>query len=62
MFLSFEIDNARICLFSAGSIIATQSHTSSDPTLIKVSSMINPDILLLLDDTFEDDTFESSSR
>jgi hypothetical protein len=50
MFLSFEIDSARISLFS-GSIIATyQSQIYSDPTLINVSSMLNSDILLVLDD------------
>jgi hypothetical protein len=50
MFLSFEIDSARISLFS-GSIVATyQSQTYFDLTLINVSSMINSDILLLLDD------------
>ena len=50
MFLSFEIDSVRISLFS-GSIVATKSsQTYSDPTLNNVSSMINSDILLLLED------------
>jgi hypothetical protein len=50
MFLSFEIDSASISLF-LGSIVATyQSQTYSDPPLNNVSSMINSDILLLLDD------------
>jgi hypothetical protein len=49
IFLSFDIDSARICLFP-GLIVATQSQTCSNPTLNNVSSMINSDILLLLDD------------
>jgi hypothetical protein len=49
IFLSFDIDSARICLFP-GLIVATQSQTYSNPTLNKVSSTINSDILLLLDD------------
>jgi len=41
MSLSLDTFSARICLFSAGSIIATQSHMSSDPTLIMASSTMN---------------------
>src|SRR5215212_6987505 len=46
MFLSFEMSNPRIILFHGS--IATQSQMNSEPTLIKVSSMINSVILFLL--------------
>jgi hypothetical protein len=47
MFLSFEIDSARISLFLRSIVATYQSQIYSDPTLINVSSMINSDILLL---------------
>jgi hypothetical protein len=50
MFLSFEIDSARISLFLPSIVTNYQSQIYSDPTLINVPSMINSDILLLLDD------------
>ena len=50
MFLSLEMDSARICLFS-GSIV-THNQMYSGPTLINVSSMINSEILFFLIDIF----------
>jgi hypothetical protein len=47
MFLSFEIDSARISLFLPSIVANYQSQIYSDPTLINVPSMINSDILLL---------------
>src|SRR5215210_8459178 len=60
MFISLDMDSARICLFSVS--IATQSHTYSEPTLICVSSTMNSDNLFFLDDIFFGWCFESSSR
>ena len=50
MFLSLEIDSARICLFSGS--IATHNQMNSNPTLSNVSSMINSEILFLFDNIF----------
>ncbi len=50
MFLSLDIDSARICLFSGS--IATHNHMNSDPTLSSVSSTMNSEILVLFDDIF----------
>jgi len=50
-FLSFDIDSARICLF-LGLIVATLSQTYPNPTLNKVSSMIDSNIPLFLGDIF----------
>jgi hypothetical protein len=44
------MSNQRITLFNGS--IATQSHMSSEPDLIKVSSMINSAILFLLEIIF----------
>ena len=60
MFLSLEIDSARICLFSGS--VATQSQTNSDPTFNMVSSIIYSRTLLLVDLAFEACTFESNSK
>ena len=60
MFLSLDMDSARICLFSGS--IATQSHTYSEPTLICVSSTMNSDNLFFLMIFSLDGVFESSSR
>ena len=50
MFLSLEIDSARICLFSGS--IATHNQMNSNPTLNNVSSMINSEILFLFYNIF----------
>src|SRR6187455_2349751 len=50
MFLSLEIDSARISLLLAS--IATHNHMYSEPTLSNVSSTMNSKILLLLVNIF----------
>jgi len=47
MFLSFEIDSARICLF-IGSIASHHNQIYSEPTLSNVSSTMYSEILFLL--------------
>ena len=51
MFLSLDMDSARICLFS-GSIATTQIQMYSEPTLICVSSTMYSDNLFFLGDIF----------
>ena len=50
MFLSLDIDSARICLFSGS--IAAHNQEYSEPTLSNVSSMRYSDIFVLLVETF----------
>ncbi len=50
MLLSFDMDSARICLFSGS--IAIHSQMYSDPTFNMVSSTTCSEILFLLDDIF----------
>jgi len=50
MFLSLDIDSARMDLFLGS--VAAHSHRNSEPNLIIVSSTTNSDIFLLLDDSF----------
>ena len=51
MFRSFDMSNPRITLFN-GSIATQQSQMNSEPSLIKVLSMINSAILFLLEIIF----------
>ena len=50
MFLSFEIDSARISLLFGSMVIHNQMY--SDPTLISVSSTMNSTIFFFLEDIF----------
>jgi hypothetical protein len=50
IFLSLEIDSARICLFIGS--IATHNQIYSEPTLSNVSSTMNSEILLLFEKIF----------
>ena len=50
MFLSFDMVIPTILLLSSS--ITTQSQTNSEPTFIKVSSMMNSLIFFLIDDIF----------
>ena len=49
--LSKDISILRICL-CFGSIVTHQSHIKSEPTLIRVSSIINSETLVFVEDIF----------